>query len=228
MEIGPREEAILLALIERPRGVNELFRILREQGLVSDKRQVSRSVARLEELGLVERRGEGKGQKVEIRLTPIGELAVTLKEVTEALRDLSRKLKVYENIDADTLEEMLSLLNIKLDRKRLELLAEQVRKSIRQGVRCENVVDIYLTGFAMAGFLYGYLRNKGIPLAEWVGEQIAEIAAVVEVFGCVEAVRRKLENLSESLSDAFKKAILSAVSGQIEASIGEKADVDSE
>lgn len=228
MELGPREEAILLALIEGSKGVNELFKILREQGLVSDKRQVTRSVSRLEELGLVERRGKGKGQKIEIRLTPIGELAVTLKETTKTLRGLRRKLKIYENIDAETLSEMLSFLEIELDRERLEWLAEQVKKSIRQGVKCESIVDVYLTGLAMAGFLYGYLRNKGSPLAEWVGEQMAEIVAVVEAFDCLETVRKRLDELSESLADVFKRSILSVVSGQIEASIRKKANIDGE
>ncbi len=229
MELSLREKAVILALRDGPKGVNELFRILKKEGLASDKRQVTKSISKLEELGLVERRGEGKGQRVEVRLTQAGELAAELEEAKHSMEALRRRVYVLGEIDAETLGGILkATMGIELKKEELERLAAAIRNSVKKGLHCEGVADAFLAGLAISGFLYGYLERQGSPLAEWVADHMKEIVAVIEDSGCMEHVQKRINELVAQFKESMIKTILSIMNNLTESALAQKADVDGE
>lgn len=201
-----RDRAVLHLLADRPRGVNELFRILHEEGLASDKRQVSRSLEKLEGLGLVERRKVG--QRVEAHLTTAGQALITMEEVREFMARLRGLVKASE-VPADLLALIIrEVLGIEIDPESLSRLLEQLKSAKR--IECRNLVDMYIVGLAYASFTLGLLRLRQGPLRvleESIVDSIEEIVKTMDEYGCVEAVEERLEDLKEAMVNAAAEVL---------------------
>jgi len=195
-------------------GVNELFRALSKEKLVTDKRQVTKALERLIDLGLVD--VEQRGQKKVSRLTAAGEAKVILKHVVEELEALKTLISMDSARGLEMLVELLSTYaGIGLSPSEKIVLAKKIEEA-RKRIDCKMLAEATLLSLGLMAYVCSKLsktvEQAGISgMGEECLRSIRTSVELAEKLGCGQRlddmIRAKVRTLEKELVQALAKAL---------------------